>query len=142
MKEETCDETHKSSIFSKNTHSKGGKCQKNCSSFTSSLLSSKMRSKKYRTRNGNVVLKSGKSYEQSQSSKGKSQRTFNINKTKVKFSRVCRMKTITPNFKIFKFIQRIRVTTKMHTVSSETQRKEKQINMAMKRKILMTILHN
>ena len=82
MKEETCDETHKSPLFSKNTHSKGGKCQRNSSILTSSSLKCETRSKKYRARYGDVALKSGKSYEPSQSSKGKSQKTFKINETK------------------------------------------------------------
>ena len=83
MKEETCDETYKSPLLSENTTSKGGKCQRYSSILTSSSYSCKTRSKKYRTRNGNVIVKSGKSYEPSHFSKGKSQRTFDINETKV-----------------------------------------------------------
>lgn len=67
--EETCDETHKSSSFSKNTQSKGGKCQRNSSILISSSLRCETRSKKYRTRNGDDAIKGEKSYAPSQSSK-------------------------------------------------------------------------
>ena len=79
MKEETCDETHKSTSFSKNTQSKGGKCQRNSSILISSSLRCETRSKKYRTRNGDDAIKGEKSYAPSQSSKGKSQKTFKVN---------------------------------------------------------------